>query len=108
MEPVIEAVVGVQNQVGGADALAPVGAFEDPGGALGGLRRLDLPAIDLAAVDVEDKEEAEEGPAHGGGHIIAPEDAYALPALQRARGCDCDLAGPLQAPLATAGVPSPK
>jgi len=37
VEPVIEAVVGVQNQVGGADSLAPVGTFEDPGSVVGGL-----------------------------------------------------------------------
>ncbi len=56
----------MQNQIGGANALAlVVGSFEDPGGMVGGLLRIDLPADDPAAVDVED--EVEEGPTHGGG-----------------------------------------
>jgi len=55
----------VQNQIGGANALALVGSFEDPSGMVGGLLRIDLSADDPAAVDVED--EVEEGPTHGGG-----------------------------------------
>ena len=43
--------------------------LEERGGVLGGLLGVDLPADDLAAVDVEDEVEVEEDPAHGGGQI---------------------------------------
>ena len=51
----------MQDQVGDADSLAQVGALEDLGGVLGGLLGVDLPADDLAAVEVQDQVEVEEG-----------------------------------------------
>ena len=59
----------MQDQVGDADGLAQVGALEERGGVLGGLLGVDLPADDLAAVDVQDEVEVEEGPAQVGGQI---------------------------------------
>jgi hypothetical protein len=59
----------VQDQIGEPDSRAQVGALEERGGVLGGLLGIDLPADDLAAVDVQDEVEVEEGPAQVGGQI---------------------------------------
>src|SRR4051794_10826632 len=62
------AVVGVQDERAGEAALGPDCAAHEFGGQLGALALVDLPADDLAAVDVEDQVEVEEPAPDRAGH----------------------------------------
>src|SRR3954470_797490 len=62
------AVVGVQDKRAGEAALGPDRLAHEIGGQLGALALVDLPADDLAAVDVEDQVEVEEPAPDRAGH----------------------------------------
>src|SRR4051794_27829794 len=62
------AVVGVQDEGAGEAALGPDRLAHEIGGQLGALALVDLPADDLAAVDVEDQVEVEEPAPDRAGH----------------------------------------
>src|SRR4051794_27630956 len=76
------AVVGVQDKRAGEAALGPDRLTHEIGGQLGSFALVDLPADDLAAVDVEDQVEVEEHAPDWAGH---PGDVP-TPDLARAAG----------------------
>src|SRR4051812_17136611 len=78
------AVVGVQDEGAGEAALGPDRLAHEIGGQLGALALVDLPADDLAAVDVEDQVEEEEPAPDRAGHpgdVPAPDLAGAAGAV---------------------------
>src|SRR5215218_10492451 len=78
------AVVGMQHEGTGEAALGPDRFAHEIGGVLGAFARVDLPANDLAAEDVEDQVEVEEHPpdwTRPPGDVPAPDLAGAAGAV---------------------------
>src|SRR5918912_2989894 len=78
------AVVGVQDEGAGEAALGPDRLAHELGGQLGTFALVDLPADDLAAVDIEDQVEVEEHAPDRAGHpgdVPAPDLAGAAGAV---------------------------
>src|SRR5215203_2208748 len=100
------AVVGVQDERAREAALGPDRTAHELGGQLGSFALVDLPADDLAAVDVEDQVEVEEPAPDRAGHpgdVPAPDLAGAAGAVAGRRWATRRRLGPAAMVLLTVG-----